>query len=301
MGRGKHKQAARRAGARERPSGPATGVHEINTGTCELSRDRFARDGWILTVNGAESSHVDPADPQRLDFEYMRWFAALIEPRWRDDARLRVLHLGAGACSMARYLADAYPRSRQVAVEIDGELARLVREWFDLPRAPRLRLRVGDARAVLESLRADTRELIIRDVFSGAATPAEVTTAEFTEQVRRVLVPGGIYMVNCADTRSLAMARREAATIAQSFAHAVMVADPAMLAGRRTGNVVIAGSDEPLGETPGTLRTLLYGAVPATLWDTGKVVRFASGSRVLRDAGPAVFTRVSSGGTGAPG
>lgn len=284
-----------------RRGGPVEGVYRTDTGTCELVRERSGAPAWILKVNGAESSWIDPDDPLRLDFEYMRWFAALIEPRWPSGERLRALHLGAGACSMARYLAAAYPQSRQVAVELDAELARLVRGWFDLPRAPRLRLRVGEAREVVESLREGTRELIIRDVFSGTATPAALTTAEFAGQVRRVLSPGGIYMVNCVDTRALAMARREAATIAQCFTHTVMVADKAMLGGRRSGNVVIAGSDAPLGETPGTVRTLLHGAVPATIWHTGRVRRFASGARVLRDAPPAgPGGPVSPGGTAAP-
>ncbi len=266
--------------------GPSAGVYEIDTGTCELVRDRFGPSSWLLKVNGVESSHVDLEDPQRLDFEYMRWFAALIEPRWSADARLRALHLGGGACSMARYLAAVYPHSRQVAVEIDGAMAELVRAWFALPRAPRLRLRVGEAREVLESLRSGTREVIIRDVFAGAATPLDVTTAEFTAHAHRVLSPGGIYMVNCGDTRDRAMARREAATILAEFRHVVMVSDPAMLAGRRTGNIVIAGSDVPLGESPDTMRALLRGAVPASLWEGERVRRFASGARVLRD--PAV-------------
>ncbi len=263
---------------------PVEGVFPIDTGTCELVRDRFAPRAWILRINGAESSHVDLDDPLRLDFEYMRWFAALIDPRWPADAPLRALHLGGGACSMARYLAAAYPQSRQVVVEIDAALAALVREWFALPRAPRLRLRAGEAREVLESLRDGTRDLIIRDVFAGVRTPLPVTTAEFTAHVRRVLVPGGVYMVNCGDTRDLATARREAATIAAAFAHVVIIADPPMLAGRRTGNIVIAGSDAPLGDSPSTARALLGGAVPARLWDAERVRRFAAGAHVITDA-----------------
>lgn len=275
---------------------PAAGVYEIDTGTCELVPDRFGPRSWLLKVNGVESSHVDLEDPLRLDFEYMRWFAALIEPRWPAGERLRVLHLGGGACSMARYLSAAYPDSRQVVVEIDGAMAQLARAWFALPRAPRMRLRTGEARGVLESLREGTRDLIIRDVFSGASTPASVTTAEFTAHAHRVLAAGGVYMVNCGDTRDRAMARREAATILAEFRHVVMVSDPAMLAGRRTGNIVIAGSDAPLGDSPETMRALLRGAVPASLWDGERVRRFASGARVLHDpsAGDATAADVAA-------
>ncbi|WP_182358315.1 spermidine synthase [Tomitella gaofuii] len=288
MGRGERKGRSRRG---DRPTergpdagGPVAGVYEIDTGTCELVPDRFTPHGWVLKVNGVESSHVDLDDPRRLDFEYMRWFAALIAPRWSADHRLRVLHLGGGACSMARYLAAGYPEARQVVVEIDAAMAVLVRGWFDLPRAPRLRLRAGEARTVLESLREDTRDVIIRDVFSGAVTPERLTTAECTAEAVRVLSPGGIYMVNCGDTPDRTVARRETATMLQAFAHVVVISDPAMLAGRRTGNIVIAGSDAPLGESPDTMRALLRGAVPARMWAGEQVRRFASGARVLRDA-----------------
>ena len=59
-----------------------------------------------------------------------------------------------------------------MVVELDGKLADYVRGWFDLPKAPLLRLRVGEAREVTESLTPQTRDLIIRDVFAGSLTPA---------------------------------------------------------------------------------------------------------------------------------
>lgn len=263
--------------------GPAEGVYEIDTGTCELLKDRWQDGAWILKINGAESSHIDVDDASSLDFEYMRWFAALIHPHWTPSERLRALHLGGGACTMARYLADAYPDARQVVVEIDGKLTELVRDWFDLPRAPLLRIRVGEARAVLETLSENSRDLIIRDVFAGILTPEPLTTLEFTQHARRVLSPGGIYMVNCGDTRELAVAKRECATIAKVFEHVVVISDHAMLKGRRTGNIVIAGSDVPIGESAAATRDLLMGAVPAALWQTGQVARFASGAAVLQD------------------
>ena len=209
------------------------------------------------------SSHIDLADPLFLDFEYMRWMAALIESRWPPPDvpqqavqegvppdKLRGLHLGGGACSLARYFHAAYPDARQVVVELDGKLAEYVRGWFDLPKAPLLRLRVGEAREVTETLTPDTRDFIIRDVFAGSLTPRPLTTAEFTEHIRRVLAPGGIYVVNSGDAPDLKNAREDAATIAAAFEHTVIIADPAMLKGRRYGNMVMAGSDAPLDGDP---------------------------------------------------
>lgn len=263
---------------------PVEGRYDIDTGTCELIADRYRPDGWILEVNGVPSSHIDLDDPELLEFEYMRWIALLVHNRFPRDARLRVLHLGGGACTMARYFAATVPDARQVVVEIDGRLARLVRDWFDLPRAPLLRIRVGEARAVLASLTDATRDVIVRDVFAVNRTPVALTTAQFTRQAARVLAPGGIYVVNCGDTRDLTTARREAATIASMFAHTAIVADPAMLKGRRYGNIVIAGSDRPLGDSAALTRDLLGGAVPAQIRCDAEVAAFAAGARILDDS-----------------
>ncbi|MGA9870052.1 MAG: fused MFS/spermidine synthase [Rhodococcus sp. (in: high G+C Gram-positive bacteria)] len=262
--------------------GPVAGVYRIDTGTVELVRDTLVADGWTIEVNGVPSSHIDMDDPMQLDFEYMRWISGLV--RYHSFSRLRALHLGGGACTLARSFAAEYPDARQVVVELDGTLAELAREWFDLPRAPLLRIRVGEARAVTETLTEDSRDLVVRDVFAGTVTPGLLLTAEFTEHVRRVLAPGGVYVVNCGDTRDLSMAKREAATIGSIFPHTVMIADPAMLKGRRYGNVVIAGSDVSLGGDPGLARELLGGGVPAQVWDDERVRAFARDAKVLRDA-----------------
>ncbi|GAB3271423.1 spermidine synthase [Arthrobacter pigmenti] len=262
---------------------PADGSYQIDTGTAELISDDERPDSWLLKVNGVQSSHVDLTDPLRLDFEYMRWMAALIESHWNTEAKLRALHLGGGACSMARYLAAAYANARQVVVEIDGRLAELVRAWFNIPRAPLVKIRVGEAREVLESLTDESRNLIIRDVFAGPYTPDELTTAEFTEHAKRVLTTGGIYMVNCGDAPNLTRAKQEMATIGSIFPHTVIVADPPMLKGRRYGNVIIAGSDVPIGDDPRLARQLLGGGVPAQLWDDARVRQFSAGASVLHD------------------
>jgi hypothetical protein len=280
-----------------RPDGPVEGVYYIDTGDCELMADQDNSNGWLLKINGVMSSHIDLADPLFLDFEYMRWMAALIESRWpvvsgksgphhtglSEPHRLRGLHLGGGACSLARYFHAAYPDARQVVVELDGKLAEYVRGWFDLPKAPLLRIRVGEARAVTETLTPDTRDFIIRDVFAGSLTPRPLTTAEFNEHIKRVLAPGGIYVVNSGDAPDLKNAREDAATIAAAFEHTVIIADPAMLKGRRYGNMVMAGSDTPLDGDPQLARRLLGGAVPAHIWNDAQVRAFAAGSPVRHD------------------
>ena len=97
-----------------RPDGPVEGIYYIDTGDCELIADQDNSTGWLLRINGVMSSHIDLADPLFLDFEYMRWISALVESRWPRDSRpkLRALHLGGGACSLA---ATSTPPTRKRA------------------------------------------------------------------------------------------------------------------------------------------------------------------------------------------
>ncbi len=261
---------------------PVAGHYRIDTGSCELVEDKFGAAGWVVMVNGVPSSHIDPDHPERLDFEYMHWMACLIGDRFETTDKLRALHLGGGACSLARHVASVYPHSRQIAVEIDGALSTLVRLWFDLPRAPRLRIRVGEARAVTTSLTARSRDLIVRDVFAGDSTPASLTTVEFTAQVRRVLTEDGLYLVNCGDSPDRDLLKREAATIGAAFGHIAFVADATMLKGRRRGNVVIAASDRALGSAKLT-RTLRTSGLPAQFWGNKRVRTFAASAHLLVD------------------
>lgn len=261
---------------------PEAGSFEISTGTAELASDREG--GWLLSVNGVQSSHIAPGRPELLDFEYMRQAVAAIEDQYPErSGPLRVLHLGAAACALPRYLAHAYPQSRHVAVEIDAELARLAREWFDLPRAPRLRIRVGDARAVVEALTPETRDVVIRDAFAESVTPTHLMTAEFTEAVRRVLAAGGLYIANCGDRRDLKSVRSEVATIASVFANAELIADPSMFKGRRSGNIVVVASDGPLPDSADLERRLRSDPEPARLMSGSAALAFGSGP-VFRDA-----------------
>ncbi|WNB87647.1 hypothetical protein [Cellulomonas sp. ATA003] len=128
-GRASHRPPTDAAGL---PDGPV----RTSTGTVELVRSRDDPDGVTVVVNGVPSSHLDLADPTRLDFEYMQQMAVVVDRVAEPGASLRVLHLGAAGCTFARYVHATRPGSHQLAVELDATLAELVRGWFDLPRSP---------------------------------------------------------------------------------------------------------------------------------------------------------------------
>ncbi len=57
---------------------------------------------------------------------------------------------------------------------------------------------------------------------------------------------GGCYAANLADGPPLAHLRGQIATVASVFPESALIADPAVLRGKRFGNVVLVASDHPL-------------------------------------------------------
>jgi len=102
------------------------------------------------------------------------------------------------------------------------------------------------------------------DVFAGARTPAHLTSVEFTVAGARVLAPSGIYAVNVGDGPPLAHARGRVAAVRSVFAHVCVLAEPAVLRGRRFGNLVAVASDREL-PVSGLIRRIAADPFPARL------------------------------------
>lgn len=262
-------------------------LFEIDTGVAEVHHEP---DGsLVLLVNGVPSSHIVPGDPTRLDFEYMRWIAAVVDAfsssgqAWPAP---RLTHLGGGACTLARYFAHVWPGSRNTVVELDAELALMARSLFDVPRAPAVKIRVGDAREATNSFKPATRDVIIRDVFSSATTPRDLTTVEFYTAARASLREDELYIANCGAHADLKEAKEELAGMNEVWPHIAVVADPPMLKGRRYGNIVLIAANRPLLATAELTRSLLTGAVPAQFKDATWARRLATTPR--HDPAPSV-------------
>ncbi|MFC7545583.1 spermidine synthase [Plantactinospora sp. GCM10030261] len=258
-------------------------VAEVAGGRAELVPDPDRPRAYTLLVDGTPQSHVDLTDPTHLEFEYVRRMAAAIDLIAPTGAPLRVLHLGGGALTLPRYVAVTRPGSAQRAVELDGALVDLVRRSLPWPASHRLRVRVGDAREMLAGHRDDAYDLVVSDVYAGARTPAHLTSVEFAGEVARVLRPAGWYLVNVADGPPLRHARGQVATVRAVLPRACLVADAAVLRGRRYGNLMLlAGLREP--PVAGLTRRAAGDWFPGRVLAGDELDRFVAGARVVRDA-----------------
>jgi SAM-dependent methyltransferase len=246
----------------------------------------------MLFLDGHESSYVDLADPTHLEFSYVRRIGDVLDLVRPPRQPIEVLHVGGGGFTLPRYVAATRPRSRQLVFEHDGGLVLLAREHLGLRPLPGLKVRVGDARQRLAERPSGSADVVIGDAFSGVLVPPHLATLEFAAEVRRVLRPDGVYVLNVIDCPPLRVSRAEAATLLAGFDHLALAADRDLLRERDAGNVVFVASAAPLPLAE-LARSAARGQFPEDLLDRAGVVRFAGAAPVVRDADAARWRRLA--------
>ncbi len=166
--------------------------------------------------------------------------------------RLAVTHIGGGACTFARYVAATRPGSSQIVLEPDAALTAVVRARLPFPARSGIRIRPVDGRAGVAALRDASADMVVLDAFHGGRVPAELGTSEFVADIARVLRPSGVMLANVADGPPVTYTRRLVAALRTALPALLVIAEPAVLKGRRFGNVVLAASQAqlPVGRDP---------------------------------------------------
>ncbi|PCG82501.1 spermidine synthase-like protein [Streptomyces sp. WZ.A104] len=262
---------------------PIPVIRDVDCGTARLLPDIDRDRAWLLTVDDAPQSYVDLDDPTHLEFEYVRRLAHVVDVAAEPGAPLVVLHLGGGALTLPRYVAATRPGSRQDVVEADRGLLRLVGEHLPLPEGSGITVHAADARARLEAAAPASADLLIADVFGGSRVPAHLTSVEYARAAGRALRPHGIYAANLADSAPFAFLRSQLANFSAVFPEAALIGEPAVLRGRRFGNVVLLASHAPVDAAPLT-RRCAADAFPARVTHGEAVTRFMGAARPVADA-----------------
>lgn len=252
--------------------------------TVEIRPDRDADHpgGRLLLMDGVEASHVDLDDPTRIAFEYLRHLVGVVDAMFPERDPLDAFQVGGGPCTLARYLTATRRRARVRVVERDGGIVAVSREHLALDAVPRLEVMVGDGRAALEALPGASLDLVVVDAFIGLMAPHALSTTEFIAEVRRVLRPDGLYAMNLIDVEPLELARAVAVGMTAEFDDVALLADPAVLEHRTSGNVLLLATDRPL-PPEATGRALARDASP---WEgrTGRALaRMLDGHAALHD------------------
>ncbi|MGW7659087.1 spermidine synthase [Streptomyces sp. NPDC054756] len=228
-----------------RPVAGATGH-----GFAKLMPDVDRERAWLLTVDGAPQSYVDLDEPTHLEFEYVRRVGHALDVVAEPGRALDVVHLGGGALTLPRYVAATRPGSRQHVVELDGALLDLVLEHLPTPAGAGITAHAADARAWLDAA--------------------------------RVLRGDGVYLANLADAAPFAFLRSQLANLATVFEELALIAEPAVLRGRRFGNAVLVAAHRPV-DTAALARLTASDAFPARVEHGAGVRAFMGAARPVRD------------------
>lgn len=211
-----------------------------------IEPDPFTGGAYVLSIGGAEQSHVNLEHPEEVFYEYLRRIAHIVDFCAPAGEPIRALHLGAGALTLARYIQAVRPGSRQHAVELERELLDFVLQHLPLPAGTQLETWTGDAREALGQLDAELRfDVVILDIFSGPEAPAHIATAEFYREAAGRLTPAGVLVINVGDEPGLTLVRSQVAAMRSVLTDVAAFGEAGMFSGRYPGNIILAGTQFP--------------------------------------------------------
>ncbi|WP_311213504.1 MULTISPECIES: fused MFS/spermidine synthase [unclassified Arthrobacter] len=230
-----------------------------------IDADTLIEGSFILSIGGAEQSHVNLADPREIFYEYLRRIGHVVDLAATPGAPIRALHLGAGALTLARYIQATRPGSEQYAVELERELLDFVLHKLPMPEGTTLTTHIGDARDALAELGAEvTFDVVILDIFSGPEAPAHIACKEFYEEAAARLSPDGVLIVNVGDEPALTLVRSQVTALREAMQDVAAVAETGMFEGRFPGNIILVGTRRRW-TTEWTVELLARGPHPAAV------------------------------------
>ena len=105
-----------------------------------------------------------------------------------------VLFIGGGGFSGPKQFLEYYPDVDIDVVEIDPQVVKAARDYFNVSDDPRLRVSVDDGRAFLGG--AGKYDIVVLDAYSKTYVPFHLMTLEFFEALDEHLEPDGILVSN---------------------------------------------------------------------------------------------------------
>jgi len=163
-------------------------------GLIEVVQDDFERSLHFGT--GPKQSSMSLTDPLRLQLSYTRAMVAPLLFQPTDPQRVLIVGLGGG--SLAKFFLQHFPQCRVDAVELRPAVAQVAHDWFHLPRTPRLHIALDDAAAFMAHADAEfgDYQLILVDAFAPAGIAHTICGLAFFENCRARLADNGILAVN---------------------------------------------------------------------------------------------------------
>ena len=150
------------------------------------------RQTFILEAGGyPQSVSLNTPDlPQRY------WFKATEEVAARLENPQRALVLGVGGATILHLLSRKLPRLQMVGVEIDAEVLKIARQFFELEKIPNLEVVTGDGGEYVSLYKGEPLDLVFVDAYLGGNFPLHFEEERFLSELKRITAPGGLVAIN---------------------------------------------------------------------------------------------------------
>lgn len=147
----------------------------------------------------AVQSVMDLAHPERLCLAYTRKMMAFL---LFNRLPKRVLLLGLGGGSLAKFCYRHLPQSAITAIEKNTDVLQLREEFYVPPDDDRFRVILADAAEYVAQL-PPCKDVILADACDHAGIAPQMDTKAFYAHAFRCLAPGGVFVANlCGDRGS---------------------------------------------------------------------------------------------------
>lgn len=172
--------------------------------TVELERtEEDGRALEMMVLDNLVHSFVDLKDPLHLQYGYEQVYSELTAWKVSGKPDFQALLIGGGGYAFPRYLETKYPRSGIDVIEIDPRITKIAYQHLALPPRTRIRSFNHDARWFLMNFpKRQIYDFIFGDAFNDLTVPYHLTTKEFSELIRGLLKPDGLYVINIIDNFS---------------------------------------------------------------------------------------------------
>ena len=172
--------------------------HIIYRNSCDEGVIEIGQDQDILSLyfgNDAKQSCMDMFRPNRLVLSYTRAMMAslLFQPQPE-----KVLLIGLGGGSIAKFLLHHYPDCSIDVVEIRADVVKLAHEYFFLPENERMQIFIDDVSRFLRNQdgRYQQYDLILTDAFNHDGVSTSIKSFEFFEYCSERLTDKGVVATN---------------------------------------------------------------------------------------------------------
>lgn len=225
---------------------------------------------YNLNLDHLLHSTVDPRRPTYIYYKHEEIQLEFLRLARAADPAPQSLLIGGGGYTLPRAAMKLVPGTRMDVVEIDPEVTKVAYEALGLTKHEHHRdVNMDGRQFVAEVAKPGSYALVIQDAVNDLSVPAHLMTKEYNDAVKRVLKPGGAYLLTIIDSVEHGKVwRASMATLKQSFAHVHL----------------LASSEPPAAERPADEKPEDWAARTAA-WASGRQVYVIYASDTPLDLG----------------